>query len=264
MNNPGEVLQSQSGLIRWYETVAGRHILSLENQLVAEGVQDLFGYHLASLGPLQYAEGIEASPITHKVAVNVLSLDKSAPELLADPEDLALLSDSVDVLVLPHMLEYSSQPHAMLREAKRVVHAHGHVVILGFNPLSCYGLCRVMPGLSGHMPWQGHFYHPIRLRDWLKLLGFGIVKTQYTVFTPPIQHQKSLHYLSCMESIRNTFIAPLGGVYMIVARNLAVTPNVLRPKWASRATLIKNGVVEPSGRVVNHRLAAKTRASSAR
>jgi len=249
--------QPQARFIDWYGTVAGEYIKDQENQLVTEGLNNLFGYHLVSLGPLHLQEGIVSSPITHKVFVNAFNIDSSRSELLTGLDDLALQNDSVDVLVLPHVLEYSEEPHAILREAERVIHPNGHVVILGFNPLSCYGLCRTLLGFTGNMPWQGHFYHPARLRDWLKLLGFEVMKIRYAVFTPPIQHAASLRYLSFLEKAGKSFLAPMGGVFMIIARNLAVTPNVIRPQWKTRAALIKNGAAEPSSRVVNQRAGIK-------
>lgn len=246
----------QASFMQWRNTVAGSYINKLENQLLADGLNNLFGYHLVSLGPVDCGEAMNVSPIGHKVTINRFAGEKSQPALLTSMEDLSLMNDSVDVLVLPHILEYSQNPHAILREAERVVLPNGHIVIMGFNPVSCFGLCRAVMSFTGKMPWQGHFYHLIRIRDWLNLLGFELIKTQYAVFAPPIQHEKTLCYLSFMESAQNNFLAPLGGVYMMVARNLAVTPNVVKPRWKSKATLIKNGAVEPSGRVVNNRKSA--------
>lgn len=239
--------------MQWRNTVAGAHVNKLENQVLAEGLNNLFGYHLVSLGPIDFEEAMKASPIAHKIKINQQCGETNQPALLTSMEDWSLRNDSVDVLVLPHILEYSQNPHAILREAERVVLPNGHIVILGFNPVSCFGLCRVIMGLTEKMPWQGHYYHPVRIRDWLKLLGFELVKTQYAVFAPPIQHEKTLRALSFMESAGNNFLAPLGGVYMMVARKLTVTPNVIKPQWNSKASLIQNGVAEPSGRVVNNR-----------
>ena len=47
---------------------------------------------------------------------------------------------SLDLLVLPHTLELSVDPHMALREVERVLVPEGRVVIAGLNPLSLWGL----------------------------------------------------------------------------------------------------------------------------
>ena len=241
--------QPQRRLSRWFKTVAGEQLLEHENDLLAQGLQNLFGYHLATLGALDYARGLAASPITHQVILDADSQPESAVQVLASQYDLPLQTDSVDVIIMPHLLETSEFPHHILREAERVIMPDGHIVILGFNPISCYGLCRAVLGLLDQMPWQGHYYHPVRLRDWLQLLGFRIKAIEYCGFVPPIQHAATQQRLSFMEQATDSFVAPLGSVYMIVARNQTVTPNVMKTTWKSQRAPINKGVVEPTTRI---------------
>lgn len=60
--------------------------------------------------------------------------------LYAEPLALPFAPQSLDLLVLPHALEASPDPHAVLREAERVLVPEGRVVIIGFNPLSAWGV----------------------------------------------------------------------------------------------------------------------------
>src|SRR5690606_37876295 len=55
---------------------------------------------------------------------------------VADAAALPLASQSVELLVLPHVLEYAHDAHAVLREAERVLLPEGRLVIVGFNPRS--------------------------------------------------------------------------------------------------------------------------------
>jgi SAM-dependent methyltransferase len=241
--------QPQKRLAHWFQTVVGQQLIEHENNLLINGLDGIFGYHLAVLGALDYERGLATSPISHKVVMN----DEQHPEgmlhLLGSQYNLPLRNDSVDVVVLPHLLEYSERPHLLLREVERVIMPDGYIVILGFNPVSCYGICRALLGFRQKMPWQGHYYHPIRLRDWIRLLGFEIVKIQYAGFVPPIPHEPTQQRLAFMEKAADSFVAPLGSVYMIVARNQTVTPNVVRAPWKGKRATIDNGVVEPSTRM---------------
>lgn len=242
--------QPQKRLANWYEGIAGQNLIQFENSLINSGIEGLFGYHLLMLGALDYADGIAGSPISHKVVMNDEYLSSGELHLLGSQYELPFQNDSIDVVVMPHLLEFSEQPHHILREVERIVRPDGYMVILGFNPVSCYGLCRVLFGFKKRMPWEGHYYHPVRLRDWIHLLGFEITRINFCGFTPPIQHEPTQHRLGFLEKAANTFLSPLGNVYMIIARNQTVTPSVVKPAWKrKRAKAIDNGVAEPTTRL---------------
>ena len=66
-----------------------------------------------------------------------LALEPGAA-LAADPLQLPLASQSVDLVVLPHVLEGHPNPHDVLREVERVLMPEGQVVISGFNTASLW------------------------------------------------------------------------------------------------------------------------------
>ena len=245
----GEQPQAQQQLAIWYRTITGRQLLERENTLLINGLEGLFGYHLLTLGPLDYADAMNSSSITHQMVINDDCIEGRDIHLLGSQYELPLQTDSVDVVILPHLLEYSTEPHQILREVERITVPNGSVIILGFNPLSCYGFCRAIFGFMKRMPWKGHYYHPIRLRDWLHLLGFRITRISYAGFVPPIPNEGMLRRLKFMERAASTFIAPLGSIYMIVARNEAVTPNVVTKPWKNKRPSLENGVIEPTTRI---------------
>ena len=60
--------------------------------------------------------------------------------LYCDFDALPFPDHSLDLVVLPHALELSRDPHLTLREVERVLVPEGRVMILGFNPASLWGL----------------------------------------------------------------------------------------------------------------------------
>jgi len=127
-----------------------------------------------------------ASRVSHCI---VISPDTGeAANLYAGGDRLPLASESVDVFVLPHTLEFHPNPHALLREVDRVLIPEGHVVILSFNPWSLWGVFRVLLGWRKQMPWCGQYYSRPRLRDWLSLLGFDYRCGRQIFFKPALQH----------------------------------------------------------------------------
>ena len=235
-------------LFEWFQTTAGTNLLEKENNLLQQILPELFGYHLVWFGVADYWTGVLSSPIRHRTHLQVPGVCIAYRcDVVGYHTQLPIQRDSIDVVILPHLLEYSPHPHAILREVERVLHPDGHIIILGFNPISFYGLYRMLLGFRGNMPWQGHFYHPLRIRDWLQLLGFSFKSISYTAFLPPIQHYGMVKRIKFLESAGQGFLAPMNSVYMIVAHNLAVTPSIIRPARKKKKTVL-DGVIEPTTR----------------
>ena len=92
-----------------------------------------FGYHLLKIGALSGELDTSHCAIKHQVT---LSEHKSVADIVAEIDDLPILEHSVDVCVLSHVLEFSLDPHHVIREANRVLIPNGYMVVTGFNPFS--------------------------------------------------------------------------------------------------------------------------------
>ena len=97
--------------------------------------------------------------------------------------------------MLPHTLEYEPEPHEILREVGRILSAEGHLVVLGFRPLSSWGL-RHLFARDGFPPGLERMIGERRLRDWLKLLGFEIVDARRYLFTLPLDRARGRRRVS--------------------------------------------------------------------
>ena len=113
-----------------------------------------------------------------------LALEPGA-SLAADPFQLPLASQSVDLVVLPHVLEGHEHPHEVLRETERVLMPEGQVVISGFNPGSLWRLRQMFSGRHREAPWDLKFIGLLRLRDWLRVLGFELNGGKFGCYAPP-------------------------------------------------------------------------------
>ena len=74
--------------------------------------------------------------ITHKLRIANLG----SPDLYAKCHELPIATQSIDLVLLPHVLEFAEEPHAVLREVDRVMMPEGRLVIVGFNPWSLWGM----------------------------------------------------------------------------------------------------------------------------
>ena len=232
----------------WYRLRLGRLLLEAESACLSEILPNLFGYHLVQVGRLADADLLGASRIAHRV---VLDADYEAatpapPGLYARPDALPIASDSVDVLVLPHTLEFEPDPHQVLREAERVLIAEGSLVILGFNPWSLWGLWRVLLMRSNTPPWRARFLSLTRTRDWLALLGFDEVETHPYFFRPPLHHEATMQKLRFLEALGARCWPKLSGAYVLVAKKRVSTLTQIKPRWRQQRQLIGTRWAEPS------------------
>ena len=144
-----------------------------------------------------------------------------------------MATGSIDLVLLPHVLEFSANPHQILREVARVLMPEGHVVIAGFNPWSLWGVRRMFGRGSGY-PWNGRFIHLPRIKDWLALLGLEIVAGRMGCYAPPCAQQQWLDRFGFMESAGDRWWPIAGGVYFLQAVKRVRGMRLIMPRWKDR------------------------------
>ena len=214
-------------LTAWYDTALGQHLLREESRLVDKALHRRFGYHLLQLGCADLLLH-NASPMGHKFSFCPHAGLSDRHAAVARGEAIPLSSDSVDLVLLHHALDFSSHPHQLLREAARVLIAGGNLVIVGFNPLSTWGVrnCLHRRGVEGDSPWSAARLGAARVNDWLKLLDFQIDATHYGVYVLPVNGERAIRWSAWMEPLATRMNWPLGAMYVTTARKqvLPLTP----------------------------------------
>lgn len=211
----------------WFDSPAGRQVLAAETALLEAVYTTLFGYWIVQVGAWgRNAELLGTSKIRGQALIT--EAPSAANGFASEPHALAIASDSVDVVLLPHRLERAAEPHVVLREAERILVGEGHVLIFGFNPWSPWGLRRRL-ARSASSPWAGRYISEHRLKDWLSLLGFEVVRTERYLHGLPSEHPALLRRLDLTRTPAR-FLAPgLAGGYFIVARKRVVALTPFRP-----------------------------------
>jgi SAM-dependent methyltransferase len=220
-------------LSEWFATPQGGYVLTREQAYFDRTVSDIFGYNAVQLGlpqhdflrsnriPLRFSAGNQAG---NNVRVCCTEL----------PFDTA----SMDLVLIPHVLEFSPNPHQILREVERVLMPEGSLVISGFNPRSLWGMRRTLGrlrrralgGVEGY-PWNGHFIALTRLKDWLALLGFEVVGGRFAAYAPPFNKTRWLERCAFMEAAGDRWWAVSGGVYFLHAIKRVPGMRLIKPQW---------------------------------
>jgi SAM-dependent methyltransferase len=221
----------------WYQQKVAQKLIEAEKEAFAKILPRLYGYHLVFLGEAALASLVETSLISHRVFIHPHTMAPSLSTLKGSNEALPFLTDSVDVVVLPHVLEHAIHPHQVLRETHRILIPEGHLVITGFNPLSCWGGWHAYQHLRGKTPSGGKMLTLGRLRDWLTLLDFRIVGATKFYFRPPIAHEAIHRKMYFLEKWGEVCWPFLGGAYILLAVKRVVSFTPIRPRFKNQSRL---------------------------
>jgi len=162
---------------------------------------------------------------------------------------LALRPESIEHIILPHTLDFSAHPYAVLREVNIALHAGGCVTIIGFNPFSLWGLRRLF-SITGRAPWCGKFRSLWQIKSWLDLLNYEIVECKKTLYYPPILELAIFKKFKYLEPLCRFLLPFSGAIYIVMARKKVFGVTPLRPKWKKIPKVLANQVIKPvSGEV---------------
>jgi SAM-dependent methyltransferase len=236
----------------WLQTPAGAYVLAWEQACLEELTADIFGYNAVQVG-LPTIDALAANRMPNKWLAATRT--SSAQELSISPDgkqiavavdfaELPFASQSLDLVVLPHVLEFAAEPHQVLREVERVLIPEGQVIICGFNPASLWGIRQG----AGHMvrshflPLEGEFISMPRLKDWLKLLNLGVSRSHFGCYAPPCRTAIWLKRFEFMESAGTRWWPYLGAVYMVHAIKRVKGMNIIGPAWTKSTASAQQGV----------------------
>jgi SAM-dependent methyltransferase len=257
-------------LTDWFQTPPGRYLLEWEQSRFDETVTNVFGYNALQLG-LPELQALEANRMPHRwlalpeelVGLTTEGNERHAAEgldstlksfagasvpvaLVTNAAALPFPAASLDLLVLPHTLELSADPHHVLREVERVLVPEGRVVISGFNPYSLWGLRQARARMASRMglgnlgisrlylPEAGDFIGPGRLRDWLRLLSFEVESERFGCYRPAVKTEKWLQRMAWMDRAGPRWWPIVGSVYFVMAVKRVRGMRLLGPAWKPR------------------------------
>jgi SAM-dependent methyltransferase len=214
-------------LSEWFASEQGGYVLAREQAYFDRTVSDIFGFNAVQLGlPEQDFLRNSRMPLRFKAGNQVRN------DVRVNCSDLPFACDCMDLVLMPHVLEFAENPHQILREVERSLLPGGSVIISGFNPFSLWGMHRALGRRQGY-PWNGRFITLLRMKDWLALLGFEVVGGQFAAYAPPFRHRKWLERAAFMERAGDRWWAVSGGLYFLHAIKRVPGMRLIKPQWNS-------------------------------
>ncbi len=237
----------------WYTTSVGRAVQRSVEAALEPILETAFGYHLLQVGLTRQQPLFGNSRIRHRAYA--APQPGHAVTVVAEHGELPLESDSIDVLIAHHCLDFTRQPHQVLRELQRVLTPHGQLLLIGFNPWGVLGASHRLRGLCGNPLWQSH--QPVscsRLLDWLRLLGCETESARHLCPLPVLGEGRLGGYAVAANGWSERHRLPVGDIYLIHA--IKQVGGVARPVLRTRrsARLIGLGVpgAAPTPRQSDH------------
>ncbi|PIE01165.1 MAG: hypothetical protein CSA79_01245 [Thiothrix nivea] len=254
--SPAVVNTDVSAIRQWYQSGGGRHTATAIQTVVAEMSNEVFGYYAVQVGDLggRY-DLLQESRIKNCFRMAVGCHTTHPVDLVAEPVALPFDFDNLDLVIASHVLDYTTQPHQVLREIERVLMAEGHCILIAFNPFSVRGLKLLWKKLLKQNGSQS-LYSAFRLRDWFEVLGFEVLEVrsvgQYKLFeTLPL-----IRKISGLQNLLDRYYQWFGQVQLIHVQKKVSKLTPLKPRLKTRPLLKpgiavnSNGVGKTAGKAV--------------
>lgn len=158
-------------------------MLGAEAELLRGQLDDVFGLELLQLGSWGASRELLSAARTRRQTV-IAARSGSEVDVVAELDALPVQTATIDAVLLAHTLEFEPDPHAILREADRVLTGEGQLIVLGFRPVSLWGL-RAAASRQGYPPGLKQMLGVGRVRDWLRLLGYEVVLQRTYLYSRP-------------------------------------------------------------------------------
>jgi len=233
----------------WFQHLPGSMLIDIETNHLSKWLASIVGEHLLQIGGPSDMQLVKSAHVAHKTYLSTqFSTSSHSAGIQTNLEELPILPNSIDVVVLAHLLEFSDSPLHLLQEIYHVLAPGGQVIILAFNPFSLWGLSRFSRGKRG-FPWSGNFYSSWKIKRWLRKIGYSIIASKSLCFRPTVHDAHQCKRLRYMESLGQYCFPGFGAATFIVAQKKEIAMTPVKAKWWERKVKVRNGYAEPTTRI---------------
>jgi len=219
--------KKQNAIHEWSKTNFGHSLLAVEQTEINKILPLFSGNYLAKIGGPKHNAFLHNSPIRQKIYLTTdasqhINHHHSTKNIIECAYNaLPLSPESIDVALVHHVLEFEQNPHLILEEISKTLIPQGHIIIIGFNPKSLFGLQHYFTkNINANFTKfkQTNCISATRIKNWLEQLNFVITTHLTCYFRPHSQNATLLQTLQPLEKIGGLMRINCGACYILVAQ----------------------------------------------
>ena len=235
-----------AALAAWWSGALGRALVAAESELLGEALEDVFGWELLQIGVWGGARELLAGSRTRRQTIVAAPGFPSGADIIGRPSQLPVSSDSVDAVLLPHTLEFASDPYAIVREVDRVLVGEGQLLVLGFRPWTLWGI-RARASRSGFPPGLRRVLAGTARARLVGIARLRGRRVQAIFVLQPVEPGPAPG-AGTGRILNRGITHPLpGSAYLLKARKRVYTLTPVRPRFREKPAVL-GGLVKPTTR----------------
>ena len=242
-------LEKFEELAKWFNSESGFFLTAEETRRVKKAIANIFGYHALQIGGDLSHDVLRHVRLANQTVVGLGEFSNANADLICSAAALPIKSEHIDLVYLPHILEFSVDPYKVIEESYRVLIPEGVLVISGFNPISVFGLSLIFSSNKKRVPWNGNFSSSYRMRKLLVSFGFECL-TCDTFHFGRLSNLKGFSDEHRKKNVRwaflNHFRATFNNVYIIVAKKKVEGLTPLKFRWRRGKNLVSDRAAKHS------------------
>ncbi len=206
----------------WFQTAVGQHVTNA----LAEPLKraHLSGDVLLQLG-LCGENALLGVPRFKQIYSATPCVDLTRASLITALNALPIQQHQVDCVFAPLLTELFGLHKSPLDEIDRVLRPMGHVVLLGINPLSLWGLAACMQRLSGFRGVSLHLHTHLRVKRALEARGYQLKSLETCYYVPPFRSERLIKQCLFLNEMGKMMALFPAGFYCLIMQKY--TPSML-------------------------------------
>ena len=236
-------------LQQWHKTAPGNWLLQFEQEQVKKWLPLVRGATVVQFGGMPDTFNIAKHHNGHYYFVSPYTAGAGQPgvDLLAQYEELPFAPNSVNLVLLVHVLEYVDHPTVVLKEIFDMLAPNGKLLLFCFNPWSLWGAKKWL-SKEDVLPWKGKFISPARLQGWLASLGYSNLKDKTLCFRSANNKRRLTRWDFFLEALGQITVPMMGAVNVFLVEKRVYAGIAERRYQWNRARVGNNIIVEPTAR----------------
>jgi SAM-dependent methyltransferase len=217
---------------------------------------EIFGYHALLYSTKAKKLVDENLSVRHSFILaneSQSNVENEQPSILCRYTELPLSSDTIDLIVIPEVLQQAQFPHQILREVERTLIPEGHIILLVENVFSWQSMKNRILIFIAEPHFKTRVISRSRISDWFRLLGLEICReipvstsVDYSTDLQNKSKQRKNNWLENFADLRKIFFS---SYYIILAKKKVSTLTPIRSSWRSNRKLVNPRFAEPSVRI---------------